>query len=97
AVSCVSHPDPTTFTLAPSETLTLPAIDLVCTFDNEIVDDSGSVSFGVNVTVEQIDIVQYVVETFSVTPSTAVGEPLGDGTCTYPPMNVQVESADPAI
>jgi hypothetical protein len=84
------------FTLAPQQAATLPAINLVCTVENVEGDDTGSVSFGVNVTVEQINIVTSVVETFSVAPITAAAV-VSNGVCDFPVMDLNVQNSDVAI
>lgn len=93
-VDCEAAPAP--FSLAANENLALPQINLVCTIVNEVGRDTGNVSFTVGVTIEQVNVVRDVLETFVVAPTSTIAQIVG-GACVFPPMGITVANADPAI
>jgi hypothetical protein len=93
-VPCVSAPTP--FSLASGQDLTLPTINLVCTIENPLPDDTGSVNADVNVVVETINVGGNIVEVFSYGPRSVAGVNV-DGVCTFPAIQLNVFNNNAAI
>jgi len=95
SVPCVSTP--TTFTLAPSQALTLPTQTLTCTITVPTTDNTGSVNAGVDVVVEQISVNGNNIEVFSYGPRSVTGRTNASNQCVYPPVALKVFNNDPTI
>jgi len=93
-VPCVGAPTP--FSLAPSQVLTLPTINLVCTIESSAPDTTGGVRADVNVVVEQINVNNNIVEVFSYGPRSVRGVQQG-AECVYPPIQLNVFNNNTAI
>ncbi len=93
AVPCVSNP--VSFTIVAGQTLTLPAVTLLCTIQGGQTDDTGGFNASVSVQVETITVAN-IVETFIYAPSTSNGHLVG-GACVYQPISLQIANTDPSI
>lgn len=84
-IPCVSEAE--LFSLADGENLALNDIALVCTAS--LPGNGGSVSF--NVSVELQEVVQNIIETFVVAPTTA-GFDVVDGACDWGPIAIDINN-----
>lgn len=95
-ISCESAA-PTLFSLTvPNATTPIGNVNLTCTIQVPVGNDTANVTFTVDVELEEIPVVVNALETFTVAPITAAAAVVG-GACDWAPMGINVSNTNPEI